>query len=82
MDIFGILIFSFNKKQLRFNCTAVPLLVHVVFAATETFKVSSEKIFHFLRQEVRVPCYQQSGYSSSPLAIFFKYVATRILLQR
>jgi hypothetical protein len=56
--------------------------LHKVTATTESFITSSHRLFDSVRKNVRVVCYQPSFHNCSHIAIFYKFLAATILLQR
>jgi hypothetical protein len=72
---------SVFSALITFNCTVIPLHFHIVPAITEAFIISLNEVFYSLLISVRVLCYQPSCHNCFQLAISFKYMSDKNLIQ-
>jgi hypothetical protein len=72
---------AYYSLYFMFNCTAIPIILHVIPATPMGFFVSRHDFFYSLLLSVRVLCYQPSCHNCFQHVAVFKFVVARSLLQ-
>ena len=80
--MFCVLYFHLYQQSFTFNCTAFPLVFHIVPTTNEAFIISWGELFYSLPISARVICCQPSCHNCIHLTIVFKSVAAKVLLLR